>query len=84
MEQLEFFQLQSPCRGICQTDNRGYCLGCMRTREERFRWLEFSSSEQRNIIRLCRQRMIRKWRAQQQALSDKSNEPPLPPQGELF
>ncbi|HEM1126307.1 TPA: DUF1289 domain-containing protein, partial [Klebsiella pneumoniae] len=22
-EQLEFFPVQSPCRGICQTDERG-------------------------------------------------------------
>ncbi|HEE1051421.1 TPA: DUF1289 domain-containing protein, partial [Klebsiella pneumoniae] len=26
-EQLEFFPVQSPCRGICQTDERGYCRG---------------------------------------------------------
>lgn len=37
-EQLEFFPVQSPCRGICQTDERGYCRGCFRSREERFNW----------------------------------------------
>ena len=37
-EQLEFFPVQSPCRGICQVDERGYCRGCMRTRDERFNW----------------------------------------------
>ncbi|MBR7250020.1 DUF1289 domain-containing protein, partial [Klebsiella variicola] len=26
-EQLEFFPIQSPCRGICQVDERGYCRG---------------------------------------------------------
>ena len=34
-EQLEFFPVQSPCRGICQSDERGYCRGCMRSRDER-------------------------------------------------
>ncbi|HGX0323851.1 TPA: DUF1289 domain-containing protein, partial [Escherichia coli] len=24
-EQLEFFPVQSPCRGICQSDERGFC-----------------------------------------------------------
>ncbi|HBB6017381.1 TPA: DUF1289 domain-containing protein, partial [Escherichia coli] len=27
-EQLEFFPVQSPCRGICQSDERGFCRGC--------------------------------------------------------
>ncbi|ECR6519717.1 DUF1289 domain-containing protein, partial [Salmonella enterica subsp. enterica serovar Enteritidis] len=24
-EQLEFFPVASPCRGICQSDERGFC-----------------------------------------------------------
>lgn len=58
-EQLEFFEIPSPCRGICQTNEQGYCRGCFRTRDERFNWLKFSSTEKRNIIRLCRQRYLR-------------------------
>ncbi|MBR7393236.1 DUF1289 domain-containing protein, partial [Klebsiella pneumoniae] len=37
-EQLEFFPVQSPGRGICQTDERGDCRGCFRSREERVNW----------------------------------------------
>ena len=44
-EQLEFFPVQSPCRGICQVDERGYCRGCMRTRDERFNWQNFSDTQ---------------------------------------
>ncbi|MCE2571034.1 DUF1289 domain-containing protein [Motilimonas eburnea] len=89
MEQLEFFNIPSPCRGICRTDNRGYCVGCMRSREERFNWLEFTPTQQRNIIRLCRQRLIRKLRAEKaNALADAqaNGQDALPdnPQEELF
>lgn len=58
-EQLEFFEIPSPCRGICQANEQGYCRGCYRTRDERFGWLTFSDAEKRNIIRLCRQRYLR-------------------------
>ncbi|WP_116927947.1 DUF1289 domain-containing protein, partial [Vibrio tasmaniensis] len=39
MEQLEFFQVPSPCVGGCSSDDKGYCNGCMRKREERFNWM---------------------------------------------
>ncbi|MEX6313734.1 DUF1289 domain-containing protein [Providencia manganoxydans] len=58
-EQLEFFEIQSPCRGICQTNEQGYCRGCYRSREERFGWLKFTDPQKRNILRLCRQRYMR-------------------------
>lgn len=38
---------------------RGYCLGCYRSREERFHWNAFSDSQKRAILRLCRQRYLR-------------------------
>ncbi|MBU2898192.1 DUF1289 domain-containing protein [Vibrio hepatarius] len=60
MEQLEFFVVPSPCIGVCTVDEKGYCKGCMRKREERFNWLTFSPSEQIHIIKLCRQRYYRK------------------------
>ncbi|MEX6037254.1 DUF1289 domain-containing protein [Providencia hangzhouensis] len=58
-EQLEFFEIPSPCRGICQSNEQGYCRGCYRTRDERFNWLKFSDTEKRNVLRLCRQRYLR-------------------------
>lgn len=58
-EQLEFFPVPSPCRGLCQADNRGYCVGCLRSREERFGWMSCTDAQKRNIIRLCQQRCLR-------------------------
>ncbi|QYK02178.1 DUF1289 domain-containing protein [Shewanella psychrotolerans] len=60
MEQLEFFEIPSPCIGICQTDARGYCKGCLRNRDERFNWLSFSDAQKYDVIRLCKQRKRRR------------------------
>ncbi|MFA0085773.1 Fe-S protein [Vibrio sp. 10N.286.49.C2] len=60
MEQLEFFNVPSPCVGVCTVDGKGYCQGCMRKREERFNWLSFTPAQQLHIIKLCRQRYRRK------------------------
>ncbi|MEZ9533604.1 Fe-S protein [Vibrio lentus] len=60
MEQLEFFQVPSPCVGVCSSDEKGYCHGCMRKREERFNWMSMTSAEQLHVIKLCRQRYRRK------------------------
>ena len=38
MEQLEFFEIPSPCIGVCQVNNKGYCKGCFRSRDERVYW----------------------------------------------
>lgn len=60
MEQLEFFEIPSPCIGICQADARGYCKGCLRNRDERFNWLNFSDAQKYDVIRLCKQRRRRR------------------------
>ena len=52
-EQLEFFPIQSPCRGICQSDEKGFCRGCMRTRDERFNWQAMSDAQKQDVLRLC-------------------------------
>ncbi|TKI05649.1 DUF1289 domain-containing protein [Martelella alba] len=58
-EQLEFFAIPSPCRGVCQSDARGYCLGCFRSRQERFEWGNMDDSQKQDVLRLCRQRFLR-------------------------
>ncbi|CBJ89942.1 conserved hypothetical protein [Xenorhabdus nematophila ATCC 19061] len=58
-EQLEFFVIPNPCQGICESDSRGFCRGCYRSREERFTWMKLSDSEKRKILRLCHQRYLR-------------------------
>lgn len=59
MEQLEFFEIPSPCRGICEVNSRGLCRGCLRNREERFQWQTFSDVRKREVLRLCHQRKIK-------------------------
>jgi len=76
-QQLEFFPLQSPCRGICQTDERGYCRGCMRSREERFNWENFSDAQKQEVLRLCHQRLLRKIRANKAPSDEEPQQPSL-------
>lgn len=77
-EQLEFFPVPTPCRGICQADPRGYCRGCLRSRDERFNWNRFSDAQKREVLRLCRQRYLRQLRMQSAAAaSDEPDQPSL-------
>ncbi|HFO3802431.1 TPA: DUF1289 domain-containing protein [Escherichia coli] len=84
-EQLEFFPVQSPCRGICQSDERGicqsdergFCRGCFRSRDERFNWNKMSDGEKQEVLRLCRQRLMRKLRVNKPAPSDEPEQPSL-------
>ena len=59
MEQLEIFPLQSPCIGVCEVNNKGYCKGCLRNRDERFNWLTMTPTQQQDVMRLCRNRKAR-------------------------
>jgi len=68
MQQLEFFEIPSPCIGVCEVNNRGYCKGCFRSREERLYWLKFNSADKRKVVRLCQQRHLRVLRAKAEAL----------------
>lgn len=76
-EQLEFFPIQSPCRGICQVDERGFCKGCMRSRDERFNWQRLSDTQKQDVLRLCRQRLLRKLRAGKNQPPDEEQQPSL-------
>lgn len=63
MQQLEFFDIPSPCIGVCQTGDKGYCLGCFRSRDERLYWLQLAPDVKRKVLKAC---VLRKRRAQQQ------------------
>ena len=76
-EQLEFFPIQSPCRGICQSDEKGFCRGCMRTRDERFNWQAMSDAQKQDVLRLCRQRWLRRMRAAKAQPDDEPQHPSL-------
>ncbi|NQY86991.1 MAG: DUF1289 domain-containing protein [Colwellia sp.] len=57
--QLDFFDIPSPCVGICQSNIKGYCLGCMRTRDERQDWINLDNDNKQKVIKRCMQRKKR-------------------------
>ncbi|KTF12433.1 DUF1289 domain-containing protein [Pseudoalteromonas sp. H105] len=59
MQQIEIFEIPSPCKGICEVNNRGYCKGCYRSRDERFSWNSFTNTQKKKVIELCQQRYKR-------------------------
>lgn len=72
MEQLEFFDIPSPCVGVCQNNARGYCQGCFRTRDERFYWFQLNNTQRRLVLRACkirRHRSIKKQEASPEVLA---------------
>ena len=52
MEQPDFFAIPSPCIGVCRANNKGYCVGCLRSREERHNWLKMTDGERHQTMRL--------------------------------
>ncbi|MGO2161532.1 MAG: DUF1289 domain-containing protein [Vibrio toranzoniae] len=85
VEQLEFFQVPSPCVGVCSSDEKGYCNGCMRKRDERFNWMSMTPSEQLHVIKLCRQRYRRKVMKQNNLVGKpEKEEGNTSPQRDLF
>ncbi|WP_286262732.1 DUF1289 domain-containing protein [Thalassotalea atypica] len=58
--QLEFFDVPSPCVGVCQSDEKGLCKGCYRSRDERQNWIHLNSDDKQKVIKRCIQRRKRK------------------------
>jgi predicted Fe-S protein YdhL (DUF1289 family) len=40
----------SPCINVCRLDERGYCIGCLRSGEEIGRWLSMSAAQQWQLV----------------------------------
>lgn len=83
MQQLEFFDIPSPCVGVCEANSKGYCKGCLRSRQERQIWNQLNNIDKKNVLRLCamrRHKIIAQQRAQQ-ALSTAQDSTM---QGDLF
>ena len=59
MKQIEFFEITSPCIGICQSGPKGFCVGCFRSREERVHWVNLEQDVQSKIIKACAARKKR-------------------------
>ncbi len=82
MSQLEFFAIPSPCIGVCEVNNRGYCKGCLRSRDERLHWLGLEDEQKREVLRLCQQRKARVMAARKVAQEQQLE--PGQPQESLF
>lgn len=48
----------SPCINVCSLDERGYCRGCYRTRDEIAGWIRMSAERQWAVIRACDERRL--------------------------
>ena len=51
-EQIELFDIDNPCIGVCTSNKKGYCFGCLRSRPERQLWLSMSTEQRREVLRL--------------------------------
>ena len=58
-QQFELFDIDNPCIGTCQSNKRGYCLGCLRSRAERQRWHHMTTEQQHEVLRLIAGRKLR-------------------------
>ena len=74
MDQLELFDLPNPCIGVCENNSRGYCLGCLRSRDERFNWHNKPLAERSRILKLLEQRRARRDAARLAGKSDQNLE----------
>ena len=64
IDQGELFRIPNPCIGVCENNNRGYCKGCLRSRQERFGWNDFSEYQRHLVVQVCQQRRKRILAAQ--------------------
>ena len=51
-QQFELFEIANPCIGVCQSNKKGYCFGCLRNRTERQLWLNMTNEQRREVLRL--------------------------------
>ncbi|MCD8524043.1 MAG: DUF1289 domain-containing protein [Saccharospirillaceae bacterium] len=65
IDQGEFFDIPSPCRRICELNNRGYCKGCFRSRDERLYWNQFTTFQKQLVVNLCEKRRLKVLSAKQ-------------------
>lgn len=82
IDQGELFDIPSPCKRICELNNRGYCKGCFRSRDERLYWNQFTAFQKQLVVNLCEKRRLK-------VLAARNHHPQLddeyiPPQFDLF
>ena len=58
-QQFELFEIANPCIGVCRSNKKGYCFGCLRSRPERQLWHEMTTEQRREVLRLVSGRKLR-------------------------
>ena len=58
-QQIELFEIANPCIGVCQSNKKGYCFGCLRSRPERQLWHSMTTEQRREVLRLVSGRKLR-------------------------
>ncbi|WP_348549204.1 DUF1289 domain-containing protein [Psychrobacter sp. KFRI-CH2-11] len=58
-QQFELFEIANPCIGVCQSNKKGYCFGCLRSRTERQLWHDMTAEQRREVLRLVNGRRQR-------------------------
>jgi hypothetical protein len=82
--QIELFAVENPCIGVCRSNKKGYCFGCLRSRPERQMWFQMTNEQRREVLRLIvgrRQRIEQMRRRKQEQLGFDFGEDEV---GELF
>lgn len=82
IDQGELFSIPNPCKGVCTSNSRGYCRGCLRSRQERFHWHEFSPFQQQLIANACEKRRLKILAARNGVMEEDFGEEP--DQADLF
>ncbi|MCB2385112.1 DUF1289 domain-containing protein [Thalassolituus alkanivorans] len=78
IDQGELFDIPSPCRRICELNNRGYCKGCFRSRDERLYWNQFTTFQKQLVVNLCEKRRLKVLSAKQQSAASNEEEIVIP------
>lgn len=66
--QIELFAVENPCVGVCRSNKKGYCFGCLRSRPERQMWFQMTNEQRREVLRLIvgRKQRIEQMRRRKQ------------------
>lgn len=81
-EQQEMFAIDSPCIGICEVNNKGFCKGCFRSRDERLYWHTLNTTQRGLLLTVLAKRRMAYIRKQNNV--DELSNHPSNIQGNLF
>lgn len=84
IDQGEFFKIPSPCQSICEMNNKGYCIGCFRSRNERLHWNQYSEFQKQLVVNLCHKRKLKVAQVKRNKNKPVVEEAPDAPQLDLF